>query len=363
MTASSAPMEKTTALDRLKTEVLDAGRCVACGACVGLCPYLVFYDGAVAAPHACGLESGRCVQVCPQTPDPGPDTRRRAALEAEGRAPDTPLNAPLGPVDAIWWARSTDQDVRGRAQYGGVVSTLVSLALEQGLVNEAVLTRSGARGAPAGARVRDRAGVLSAARSIYAAGGALRELNQALAEPVHHPLAVVGLPCQSLAALTMRTSDEFPAARERLKLIIGLFCTLNLSARGLRSLLAEAGVDQPVIKSDFPPPPAGVMQVTTEEGMTEIPLTKVERAVLGGCRFCPDLTAEAADLSVGAAEGQPGLNTLIARTPAGRELIDLAASRGLIELSEPAAESLEHLSGAAANKRARATAAAEEDHA
>jgi coenzyme F420 hydrogenase subunit beta len=347
------------ALDRLRQEVLDAGRCVACGACLGLCPYLVFYDGLVAAPHDCGLVDGRCYQVCPQALEPGPDAKRREVLAAEGRA----LDAPLGPVSGIWWARSADAEIRERGQYGGVVSTLLSHALAAGVIEEAVLTRAGLRGAPSGARVKDHEGVMSAARSIYAAGGALRELNQALAEPEAHPLGLVGLPCQSLAALTMRNHAEFPAASQRLKLIIGLFCTLNLSARGLRSLLAEAGVDQPVLKSDFPPPPAGVMQVTTADGLTEIPLDKVDRAVLGGCHYCPDLTAEAADISVGAAEGRPGLNTVIARSEQGKALIESANKEGLIELLEPEQEFLDHLEQAAANKRQRATAAAEEANA
>ena len=216
-------------LELLKAQVLEAGLCVACGACVGLCPYLIFQDGQVAAPDACGLEAGRCLDICPQSLAADPQERRADLLAARGRQ----ATPPLGPISAIHWGRALAADLAGRAQYGGVASTLVALALEEGLIGEAVLTQAGLRGAPEGVRVRSRAEVLAAAGSIYAAGGALSALNQALAEPDQHPLGLVGLPCQTLAAASMVSHQRYPQA-QRLSLVIGLFCTLNLAARGLR---------------------------------------------------------------------------------------------------------------------------------
>lgn len=355
--AQAAPATQASppaSLQRLLDQVITPGLCVACGACLGLCPHLLFYDGQVAAPDACGLEGGRCYDLCPQAQEP--DQRRKELWQAQG----FDFTEPIGPVQDIYWARAMASDLAGRVQYGGVVSALTALALEQGLAGEAVLTTAGARGAPQGVRVRDRAGVLGAAGSIYAAAGTLRELNQALAEQADHPLMVVGLPCQALGAAAMAAHQDYPAAGQRLALVIGLFCTLNLSARGLRKVLAQAGVAGEVTRSDFPPPPSGVFQVTTTAGMTEIPLEQVYQAVLPGCRFCGDLTAEMADLSVGAVEGREGLNTVIVRTDRGRELLDRAVDAGLIELSQPEAESLGHLKQAAAGKRARATEARKE---
>lgn len=344
---SAAQEPPPTVLQRLLDEVITPGLCVACGACLGLCPHLVFFDGQVAAPDACGLEQGRCYDLCPQVAGAGQGPREHEGV--------------LGPVRAIHWARATAGELDGRVQYGGVVSALAALALEEGLVGEAVLTAAGARGAPAGVRVSDREGVLAAAGSIYAAAGTLRELNQALAEAADHSLLVVGLPCQARGAAKMAGHPDYPAAGRRLGMVIGLFCTMNLSARGLRAVLAEAGVEPPVLRADFPPPPAGVFQVTTAAGLSEIPLEKVYDAVLPGCKTCGDLTAETADLSVGAAEGEAGLNTVIVRTARGQELLERAVAAGVLELRRPAAASLEHLKEAAAGKRARA-AAGEVDH-
>ena len=338
------------ALARLVEEVLAPGLCVACGACLGWCPHLIWGDGQVAAPDPCGLESGRCHHFCPQTPEPAPDHRRRQLLAAGGRE----LKLPLGPVSAIWQARSRDAGIKERAQYGGVVTSLVSQALADGQVGEAVLTARDARGAPGGIRVRTPQEALEAAGSIYSGGAALAQLNQALSEPAEHALALVGLPCQSLAAAAMRAHDDYPAAGRRLALIIGLFCTWNLPLRGLRKVLAGSQVTGRVTRFDVPPPPAQVFEVVTEAGARQIPLQQVRAQTFPGCALCPDLTAELADVSVGAAEDQPGWNTLVARTPAGAQLVEKAAQAGRLEMKEMPAESLEHLRQAATNKRRQA---------
>ena len=341
-------------LEMLRAQVQDAGLCVACGACVGLCPHLIFLDGRVAAPDACGLVGGRCHDLCPQTVAPGGQPAKRRALHA-ARGQDA--DGPLGPLLAAFAGRAADESTRRTAQYGGVVSALLGLALDEGVVGEAVVTKADQRGAPQGVRVRQRDQVLAAAGSRYAAGAGLSALNQALAEAASHPLAVVALPCQALAAASMSAHPGYPQAASRLKLVIGLFCTLNLSARGLRALLEQAGVAQPVLRADFPPPPAGVFQVTNAAGMAEIPLEQVHQAVLKGCGLCPDLTAELADVAVGAVEGRPGWNTVLARTPAGLELVELARARGVLELEQLTEADLAPLAGAARAKRARGLAA------
>jgi coenzyme F420 hydrogenase subunit beta len=344
--------QPAVSLDRLKGEVLDTGLCVSCGACVGLCPHMIFYDGAVAAPDDCGLSQGRCYDLCPQALEPGQIAKRKALHDKAGQE----YAPPLGPYISAWQAKATAQDIEGRAQYGGVVSALMALALDLGMVEEAVLTKSGMRGAPEGARVRDRAGVLDTAGSIYAAGASLMSLNQALAEEATHKLGLVGLPCQVMAAAAMKAHPDYPAA-QRLGLVIGLFCTWNLSARGLRALLAAEDVSGPVIKYDIPPPPAEVFQIETGSGVTEIPLAKVREKTLPGCALCPDMTAELADLSVGAVEGIPGWNTLMVRTETADSLLREAEKQGLIILEDPNPESLDHLRQAAEGKRSRAAQA------
>ena len=147
-----------------------------------------------------------------------------------------------------------------------------------------------------------------------------------------------------------------PAAR-RIALVIGLFCTWNMPYAALERLLREQGALGPIKRMDIPPPPAEVFELVWQGGKAEIPLTQVREDTLPGCGFCPDMTAELADVSVGAVEGRPGWNTLIVRSDAGESLVDEALKREILEL-EPADEAkLTHLRGAAQAKNDRARAA------
>lgn len=341
---AASPDLQPAGLERLLAEVITPGLCVACGACLGLCPHLIFMDGQVAAPDPCGLTSGRCWSFCPVA-------QRDGLAQSQG---------PIGPVLGAWQGRATAGDLEGRVQYGGLVSELLSLALEQSMVREAVVTTAGLGGAPQGARVTGRTGVLDAAGSVYAGGGALSHLNQALAEDAGHPLAVVGLPCQVQAIQSMKASPQHPQAAGRIHLVIGLFCTMNLPWRGLRGLLAKHGVRAPLSRADFPPPPAGIFQAWSNGAYHELPLEQVRALSYPGCAGCPDLTSEGADLSVGACEGKPGWNTILARTHAGAGLLELAAGKGLLELEPARPASMEHLTQAATAKRNRAAAVTEE---
>ena len=51
----------------LLSDVQDAGLCIGCGACVGLCPYFRTYRGRTAQLFACTLSQGRCHAHCPKT--------------------------------------------------------------------------------------------------------------------------------------------------------------------------------------------------------------------------------------------------------------------------------------------------------
>jgi coenzyme F420 hydrogenase subunit beta len=70
-----------------------------------------------------------------------------------------------------------------------------------------------------------------------------------------------------------------------------------------------------------------------------------------------DSTAEYADISVGAArfpcdwEDVRQWNQLIVRTKEGKELVDLAVRRGVLEVREAPAESLKELKNAAVKKK------------
>lgn len=331
-------------LRRLRQEVLEVGLCTYCGACSGLCPYLRPFQGHIAVLDPCPVVQGRCFSFCP-----------RNALDMDALSHSfygVPYNgSPLGTVRRVLMARSRDPEILARAQYGGVVTTLVALALSEGLVGGAVLTRS-AGGVPHGVVAINREEVLRCSGSNYLAAPTLEALNRL--PPHSGRVAVVGTPCQMLALGKMRLS---PLAQRsnigKVSLTIGLFCTWALSYKFLGFLSSVAPPDK-VRKTDVPPPPARVFEVHTEDGVVSLPLDDVRAYIPQACTLCADMTAEMADLSVGSAEGVPGWNTVLVRTQQGEALVERAIACGLLQVDDLPKANLEHLTESALIKKRRA---------
>jgi coenzyme F420 hydrogenase subunit beta len=332
-----------SAQERLINQVLSRDLCSACGACVGLCPYFTFFQGRVVVLDRCSLAEGRCGAFCPQL-NPGEWANQDG----------------LGPIAEQWMTRAQTRSLQRKGQYGGTVTTLVQLALEMGWIQGALLTGIGRGGEPEGRICRTRAEVLACAGSKYTGAGTLSALRPAL-EANEGPLGAVGLPCQITALANMR---GYPLGERRtlpeVKLKIGLFCTWSLPLEKLQRKLREQGIPDPAVKYDIPPPPAEEFQIFTRKKAYSMPLTEIRPLVPRGCLACGDMTAEGADISVGSAEGVPGWNTVLVRSDKGRQLLQEARSKNLLEV-EPLPETNEiHLRTAAGMKKSRARVLREE---
>jgi coenzyme F420 hydrogenase subunit beta len=332
---------------QLRAEVIDRDLCSLCGACVGMCPYLVAYKGRVVALDDCNVSQGRCYAFCPRTAtdlDLVSDSTFGAPYDA----------GPIGTVKDVIMTRAAGDGVRSQGQYGGTVSALASFALEQGLIDSMVLTSSGRDILPEGTLARDAAQVLDCARSNYVASPTLAAFNrQARSEDVCK-VGVVAIPCQALALAKMRASPlENRNNIDRLGLVIGLFCTWALRYQEFARFLGERVPLARISKFDIPPPPANVFQVFSDSHEISIPLDDIRPFIRPTCNVCLDMTAEFADIAVGAAEGVSGWNTLIVRSDRGRELVEAARARGVIEVDALPEENLNHLKEASLGKRKR----------
>ena len=98
----------------------------------------------------------------------------------------------------------------------------------------------------------------------------------------------------------------------------------------------------------------------TDDGAKSIPFDAVQSCIREACRYCMDSTAEYADVSVGSARFSGKWsdvrkwNQLIVRTEKGRELVELAVRKGVLEVREAPAENLKELKDAAVNKKKNA---------
>lgn len=332
----------------LENEVINAGLCTSCGACVNVCPYIKVVKDTVAVIEPCGIAEGQCYDSCPRTPTDIAALDR--AVFGKERS-----DSSLGPYLSIEMAQARDSSVRSRAQYGGVVSALVSFAMDAGEIESAVLTRpfDGSL-MPSPTLAANSSGVLECAGSNYIASATLAQLNKA-AKQSSEAIGLVGLPCQVLALRKMQASKHETAA-EGVKLAIGLFCTWALSYQGLRDFLRDKVNASSVRRFDIPPPPANVMEIETEAGSVKLPLDDIREFIKPTCSVCFDMTSEFADISVGMVEGIEDWNTLIVRTSVGKRLIEKAKLEGAIETKPLEEARLDHLREASLLKKKRTIA-------
>jgi coenzyme F420 hydrogenase subunit beta len=147
---------------------------------------------------------------------------------------------------------------------------------------------------------------------------------------------------------------------DQLKLVVGLYCGWTLSAEKYTKLLVDKNIGlESITKMDIP---AGknILELYTSDGVKSVPFDEVQDCIREACHYCLDSTAEYADVSVGSArfagnwENVRQWNQLIVRTQKGRELVELAVKRGILEVREAPAESLKELKDAAVKKKKEA---------
>ncbi len=347
----------------IKNQVMDQGLCTGCAACVGLCPYQKFYRDQTTIIHECDRTWGRCSAYCP---------RGQVDLNGLRQAMFDPadLTPELGAVKGLYMTRASDLHVRDRAQHGGTVSTLVALALEQGLIDTAVLAGRDKKHRSESVAVSDPSKVASLAGSKFSVSPTVAKFNEVSQTGQSGPsgIGVVATPCQALALARMRVYPQ-PGDEERVKklgLVIGLFCGWALSLKELNRLIKEKAGAESIKGMDIPPSKHQIMELHTEKGIIEIPMEEVQACVRESCRYCYDLTCEFADLSVGSArsaagwEVDRGWNQVLVRSEKGQELLDLARSRGVLDFKEVPPENLDKLKAASLGKKNTCIARLEE---
>jgi coenzyme F420 hydrogenase subunit beta len=344
----------------IKNQVMDQGLCTGCAACVGLCPYQRFYRDQTAIIHECDRTRGRCAAYCPRG-QVDLNGLRQAMFDAADLTPE------LGAVKRLYMTRASDLHLRDRAQHGGTVSTLVALALEQGLIDTAVLAGRGGKHRSESVAVSDPSRVALLSGSKFSISPTVAKFNE-VSQGDPAGIGVVATPCQALALARMRVYPQ-PGDEQRVKkleLVIGLFCGWALSSEELNRLIREKAGAESIKGLDIPPSKHQVMELHTEKGIIEIPMEEVQACVRESCRYCYDLTGEFADLSVGSArsaegwEVDRGWNQVLVRTEKGQELLDLARSKGVLDFKEVPPENLDKLKAASLGKKNTCIAQLEE---
>jgi coenzyme F420 hydrogenase subunit beta len=341
----------------LAAAVIDADRCVQCGACVAACPTDSIGIGTDDLPKLVKMCTGcsLCWDFCP---------RGGLAYESTWLAPyDCPTllddwritgvdPAPgLGRVTELVAARAPSRDTLStqHAQDGGVVTAILLASLAAGEIDGAVVAREDPdhpwKGVPHLATTP--AEIRAASGSFYNQTMALACLDLAAAGlPSNARIAVVGTPCeiQGIKALQARQWRRGASRVDAVALTIALLCTKSFDYRKLmvRELSESRGLSlADVGKVDVI---HGRMIVEDRSGGTLVdePVKNFHGAALKGCDECADFLGRAADISIGSVGSGPGYSSVIVRTEAGARA--WAAARDDLDVGElDAPEALEKL--------------------
>jgi coenzyme F420 hydrogenase subunit beta len=338
----------------LREKVLANELCTGCGACVNLCPYMVSFKDRIVLMHSCSRTEGRCYAFCPRTP-----TDLQSLRESLFPLEDT--IAELGSVKGFFMTRAADPGIRHLAQHGATTTVLISLALQEGMIETAIIAGEEEKFLPRPVAVANPQEVTKWAGSKFVVSPTVAGFNET-AKQNFSRIGVVALPCQAIALAKMRSKPipSNPNSIEKLQLVVGLFCGWALSWKGLRNLLQNEGESHSIIGVDVPPSQYQCLEVHTREGIRQIALDKVLPWVRESCLYCSDMTAEFSDISVGSGRLPEGWeiarswNQVIVRTQKGLELIEIARKRGFLEFREMPEGNLEKLKKASLNKKKRA---------
>jgi coenzyme F420 hydrogenase subunit beta len=324
----------------LFTEVVTSGLCTGCAACVVACPYDVlsyddtggrykpFHIDADGGPDNCthGVKGcTMCTRACPRfrlwetEVDTHLHGRERTVDEVAGISSDTLL------------VRATDPEILEIGQDGGLVSAMLIWALENDVIDAALVSNlegDGSTWKAVPGVATTRAEVLAAAGSRYTYSANPLAYSKAL-EGGAERIALVGMGCQASAPPIMKARKAGKIAR-RLSLSIGLMCSKTFDDAIFPELFeAKYGILRAEItKMNI----KGVFQVWTKDGeYHEIPLKEAHAWTREGCTSCPDFAAEHADISTGGIGAFNDWTLTIVRTETGRDLLNGMIDAGVIE--------------------------------
>jgi len=326
-------------------DVIDNGLCTGCGACISGCPYVVAHEGRIVFLDKCTMVDGECYKHCPRT-----HTDMNAVSQKIFGVPYS--TDEIGVALDICRVRTKDKAISEKAQDGGTVTTILALALEEGIIDAVVCTKMNEYKVPRGFLARSREELLQCAGGSYEASYVL-EAYSSVPKESDQKLGAVGLGCEVEALSKMKL---FPPKNrinsDNVKLVIGLFCGWALSPSTFQPYLKENYDVSQIVKFDIPHSPHYTFDVYTKSGKNSVSLDEIRKYINPACQYCWDMTAEFADISIGSAGSAfPGWNTVVIRTKKGASLVELAKTKGIIETQALPDQRLAHLKAVALKRK------------
>jgi coenzyme F420 hydrogenase subunit beta len=300
--------------------------CTGCAACVIACPfnclkYVKEQPQLIGECEACGICSKACPRYHPS----------RRALEKLVFGRKRKAEEEFGIYQRVIVARSTDERILGLCQDGGVVTTLLTLAVKDKKIDGAAVSATDENKPlhPVPTLATTPQQILQSAGTKYFYSPNLLALQKGVEQDIKK-LALVGTPCQ---IESIRRIQTIPLKKyvEKLRLTIGLMCSGAFSYEGLveNHIKRKLGINpSDITKINI----KDNLLLTMNSGETEtIPLKKMQRYIRASCLPCADFSAELADVSVGGL-GLNGWSLVIIRTETAEKLFTAAVNAELLEV-------------------------------
>ena len=318
------------AVDMLMDEVVHAGKCVGCAACVTICPVDVFdyedekpVDTRDDACVFCEL----CVDACPVLRPTDQDLNEQIELK------EPIQDDGFGPYCYGVLARTTKKYILKEGQDGGICSALIIHGMQQGTLKAAVLGNEYPDDPQMGyaALATTEAEVMESVRSRYTYQPNTLTLVEAMKRGIG-PLAVVGVPCQVDGVRQQQFSsirlDVAEWYRENIGLVIGLFCSEAFTPKGVDWLSEQLEVPrEDISKINI----KGKVECTLRDGTEKIlSLKKFGKYARPACLYCKDYAADNSDIGLGGI-GLDGWTFTVVRTEAGHKAFQALCDAGWVE--------------------------------
>jgi coenzyme F420 hydrogenase subunit beta len=239
----------------------------------------------------------------------------------------------LGNYKSVVSARSTDNGILSAAQDGGIVTQLFAFALEEGIIDGAIVAGQGDEPwMPEPVVATTRAELLAARGTRYTISPNMALIKEATRSYGLDKIGIVGTPCQMQA---LRKAQLYPIGMrgvpDKIALAVGIFCMENFPYQGLETMVEDhCGVHMnSAVKMDIG---KGKFSVYTERGdLKQIPLKLTHKYEQPGCHVCLDYVSNLADISTGSVGSPDGWSTVFLRTKIGDSVWAKAVDAGCFE--------------------------------
>ena len=237
----------------------------------------------------------------------------------------------LGNYEKIVSAKTTNSDIFKYAQDGGIITSLLIYALEEGMIDGALVAGNPDNDwvpVPEIATTTDE--ILASAGTKYTMCPSINAIKDVVREYNLKKIGAVLTPCQCQA---IKKAREYPISIgsfvNNINLIFGVFCMRTFSHSAISNLADDLGTNLADVKR---------MNIahghfyfnSWDEGL-KIPLKDMHGFEQPGCNVCKDYSSLFADLAIGTAGAPPTYSTVVLRTKKALDLFNSAVDVGLLE--------------------------------